>query len=151
MTIYLAPTDFSEHAAAGVREAVRRALLNDAEVLLLHVFHVPDDTTQMARPLHFPNLHEETRRAAQQQLETARHELVGERVPVRLLLRDGVPAEEICAVAEEEDADLIVLATRQRTALSRLLLGSTTEKVVRGAPCSVLIYKQKEGGGAAAG
>lgn len=149
MTTYLAPTDFSQEAAAAVGEAARRAQLNDAELILLHVFEVPADASQVARPRHFPNLQEEVRRGAELQLQALRDELVADRAPTRLVLLDGEPADCICSVAEEEGVDLIVLATHGHGGIRRFFLGSTAERVMRYAPCSVLVYKPRDAGAAA--
>jgi universal stress protein A len=54
---------------------------------------------------------------------------------------EGDPAEMILRVAEEVHADLIVMGTHGRTGLSRLLMGSVAEQVVRRAPCPVLTMK----------
>jgi nucleotide-binding universal stress UspA family protein len=53
----------------------------------------------------------------------------------------GKPFVEILKFAKEENADLIVMATHGRGAISHLLMGSTAEKVVRKAPCPVLTVK----------
>jgi nucleotide-binding universal stress UspA family protein len=53
----------------------------------------------------------------------------------------GHPATEICRYAAEHGCDLIVLATHGRTGLKHMLLGSTTEQVVRHAPCPVLTLR----------
>ena len=55
----------------------------------------------------------------------------------------GRPFEEICRVAREIDADLIALATRGHGGLKRVVLGSTAERVIRYAPCPVLIPRGK--------
>jgi nucleotide-binding universal stress UspA family protein len=55
----------------------------------------------------------------------------------------GRPFEEICRVAREIDADLIILATRGHGGLRRIVLGSTAERVIRYAPCPVLIPRGK--------
>ena len=57
----------------------------------------------------------------------------------------GDPATEIVRIAEEEQAELIVLGTHGRTGLSRILMGSVAEAVVRHAPCPVLIYREDAG------
>ena len=57
-------------------------------------------------------------------------------------LLTGDPAVAIARLAEEEHADLIVMGTHGRTGLTRLLMGSVAEAVVRRAPCPVLTYKQ---------
>lgn len=54
-------------------------------------------------------------------------------------LREGVPGPEVCDSAREWGADLIVIGTHGRGGLSRLLMGSTAEAVVRHAPCPVLV------------
>jgi nucleotide-binding universal stress UspA family protein len=56
-------------------------------------------------------------------------------------MRDGDAAGEIIAVAEHRGADLIVLGTRGRTGLTRLLLGSVARNVLSGSPVSVLIVR----------
>jgi nucleotide-binding universal stress UspA family protein len=57
-------------------------------------------------------------------------------------VRDGDAAGEIIAVAEQRGADLIVLGSRGRTGLSRLLLGSVARNVLSGSPASVLIVHE---------
>jgi universal stress protein A len=57
-------------------------------------------------------------------------------------LLGGVPGLEITRLAEEEKADLIVIGTHGRTGLSRLLMGSVAEAVVRRATCPVLTLRQ---------
>ncbi len=57
-------------------------------------------------------------------------------------VRDGVPADEIVNAAERLGADLIVMGTHGRRGLSRAVLGSVAEKVLRRAPCPVLTVRQ---------
>jgi nucleotide-binding universal stress UspA family protein len=61
------------------------------------------------------------------------------------LYRKGSPVVEILTFAEEENIDLIVMASHGRTGLSRLLMGSIAEGVMRRAHCPVLIVKQPAG------
>jgi nucleotide-binding universal stress UspA family protein len=51
--------------------------------------------------------------------------------PVRTLVRFGDPAEEIVAVADGEDVDMVVIATHGRSGLRRALMGSVAETVLR--------------------
>jgi nucleotide-binding universal stress UspA family protein len=59
-------------------------------------------------------------------------------------------AHTVARVAEEDGADLIVVGTRGRTALSGLLLGSVTQRLLHVAPCPVLVVPSVHGGGRAA-
>jgi nucleotide-binding universal stress UspA family protein len=69
---------------------------------------------------------------------------IGDSVPSATLTRFGEAWAEIVAVAKEQGADLIVISTHGRTGFEHALLGSTTEKVVRHAPCPVLVVRQRE-------
>jgi hypothetical protein len=60
-------------------------------------------------------------------------------------LREGDPAEEIVALAEGLDADLVVVGSRGSGLVGRLITGSVSEAVVRRAPCPVLVVRGGEG------
>jgi nucleotide-binding universal stress UspA family protein len=60
------------------------------------------------------------------------------------IVRTGSPAQEIIAIAERVPADMIVISTHGRTGLKHALLGSVTERVVRHAPCPVLVVRESE-------
>jgi nucleotide-binding universal stress UspA family protein len=94
-----------------------------------------------------PSFDAEVRDHAQAMLAEAcsRCELEGDQ---RVL--DGSPAAAILATAEELHAELIVLGTRGRTGLRRVLLGSVAEAVVRHAACSVLVVRLAEDASATA-
>jgi nucleotide-binding universal stress UspA family protein len=59
----------------------------------------------------------------------------------RFVLRDDTARHGICDLAEEQQADLVVVGSHGNRGLRRALLGSTTEAVVRHAPCSVLVVR----------
>ena len=56
-------------------------------------------------------------------------------------MRDGEAGEQINAVARRENADLVVVGRRHLSRFSRMLQGSTSDDVIRGAPCSVLVVQ----------
>ncbi len=57
----------------------------------------------------------------------------------------GSPGEEIPFFAKKDGADLVVVGVRHRTAIGKLLTGSTTESIIRSAPCHVLAVPEKVG------
>ncbi len=79
----------------------------------------------------------------QDQLEQIRP--VDPRISVRHVFLEGDPAAEIVRYARDAGMDLIVMGTHGRTGLERLLMGSVAEKVLREAPCSVLVVKLPRG------
>jgi nucleotide-binding universal stress UspA family protein len=68
-------------------------------------------------------------------------------VSVQEEVRFGEPAEEIIAIAEETTADLIAMCTHGRTGLARWAYGSVAEKVLRHAPCPVLLVRTRKDAG----
>jgi universal stress protein A len=60
---------------------------------------------------------------------------------IRVVIRAGVTHEVVCKVAEEAGANLIVMATHGRRGLGHVILGSVTERVLRDAPCPVLVVR----------
>ena len=56
---------------------------------------------------------------------------------------EGIPLQEIIDMADSRDIDLIVMGTHGRTGLTHVLMGSVAEKVVRLAPCPVLVTRGK--------
>jgi nucleotide-binding universal stress UspA family protein len=132
----LVPTDFSPPSLEALRYARELARERNARLILLHVvepFH-PDwrmDTTTLQR-------------AARDQARHRLDELVSRELPGASAVaevRAGHPVEQINAVAGKHRADVIVIATHGRTGLQHALLGSVAERVVRHAPCPVLVLR----------
>ena len=67
--------------------------------------------------------------------------LATEGTPARSVVKVGAAWEEIVAVAAEEHADMIVMATQGRAGLERFMLGSVADRVIRRAPCPVLTVR----------
>jgi nucleotide-binding universal stress UspA family protein len=119
-------TDFSTYSNQAYFHAVALAESYTASLTIVHVY-----TPAGARP--------DERAYWRGQLEQIRP--VNPSIPIRHVLLEGNPAEEIIRHATEVRTDVIVLGTHGRTGLERLLMGSVAEKVLRGAPCSVLVVK----------
>ncbi|HEU4674478.1 MAG: universal stress protein [Motilibacteraceae bacterium] len=80
------------------------------------------------------------------ELATVRDELTtaGVEHEVRQLVRGLEPAEDLIAVAEEVQADVIVIGLRRRTPVGKLILGSNAQRILLDAPCPVLAVKAEE-------
>jgi nucleotide-binding universal stress UspA family protein len=66
---------------------------------------------------------------------------VGIEHEVRQLVRGNEPAEDLIAVAEEENAEFIVIGLRRRTPVGKLILGSNAQRILLDASCPVLAVK----------
>lgn len=132
----LHPTDFSEQSEFAFRLACALARDYNARLVLLHVLP-PPMVIYAGGPVPaetWPSVDE-----AKEKL----HQLEGQahRVRVESQVMEGDPVDMILRAAEETNSDVIVMGTHGRTALSRLLLGSVAESVLRRAPCPVLTAK----------
>lgn len=76
------------------------------------------------------------------ELEKLAREYLPDSIRVTVLVREGVPYDQIVAAAQELKVDLIIVATEGHGSLSRALVGSTAERVVRHASCPVLTLRR---------
>jgi nucleotide-binding universal stress UspA family protein len=133
----LVPHDFSDTARQALDYALDLADKLGAKVIILHAYEVPTYGFPDA-PGMTPEMVRQIERAAAAALASVREKSRGRGVEVETLLRQGSAATEIVAAAGDMRAGLVVMGTHGRRGLSRLLLGSVAEKVVRTAPCPVL-------------
>lgn len=85
---------------------------------------------------------------ADAELETVRAQLAeaGVDAEVRQLVRGLDVADDLIAVAEETNADFIVIGLRRRSPVGKLILGSNAQRILLDAPCPVLAVKAEEAG-----
>jgi len=141
----VAPTDFSECAKEAWDLAQRVAAELHSELVLVHVFVEPP---LYGEPPLTPDrtwqVFEEARKWVEQELEKWAAHPRAKGTVARTLIRTGAPAEEIVALATEERADLIIMGTHGRSGVTRMLLGSVAERVIRLAASPVLIVRKPE-------
>jgi nucleotide-binding universal stress UspA family protein len=138
-------TDGSDTAKEAVRQAAELAKSLGANVLLVSAYEpvpesrlrqerneVPTDVSWMVNP------REDVQAVLDEEAE--RLKATGVSV-VETYAREGDPADAILDVAEEKDADLIVVGNKGMTGARRFLLGSVPNKVSHHAPCNVMIVR----------
>lgn len=64
-------------------------------------------------------------------------------IAVTTRVATGIPSEEVITAARAEDSDLIIVGTKGKTGLAHVLLGSTAERVICGAPCPVMTVRME--------
>jgi nucleotide-binding universal stress UspA family protein len=129
----LYPTDFSSYSNQAYFHAVALARTHKASLTVVYV-HVPGTS-----PLDGAENRVADRSYWQGQLEQIRP--LDASIPVQHVLLEGDPAAQIVQFARDGGIELIVMGTHGRTGKERLLLGSVAEKVMRDAPCSVMVVK----------
>jgi nucleotide-binding universal stress UspA family protein len=141
----LVPIDFSEHSKKALQYAIPFAEQFKASVDLLYVVEptvYPADFS--FGQVGFPSVEDELRHRGSEELEGLLKREIGARVPARSIVRTGKAFNEIDQYAKEESVDLIIIATHGHSGVEHVLFGSTAEKVVRYAPCPVLVVRIDE-------
>lgn len=138
ISVIVHPTDFSEHSANAFQLAGGLARDYGARLILLHVVAHP--TILYGEGVLPPSSDFLRERAAEQLAEM---KLPDPTVVADNVVEEGDAAFEILRLAQDCHADLIVMGTHGRTGLSRLLMGSVAEQVMRKAPCPVVTVSSK--------
>jgi len=133
----LFPTDFSHASDAALPHAEALARQSGARLLIVHVEEPP--LAYGGGELYY-GIPEPSSERILKMLEDVKP--VDPSVPFAHRLTMGDPAGEIVRVAADEGAEMIVLGTHGRTGVTRLLMGSVAEAIVRRAPCPVLVYRE---------
>lgn len=143
----LVPVDFSDSSLSALRKAAEIAKESGAKLTLLHVglapelyygdlaaygFLVPETTTKVR---------EQVVAEQKQAMERIRREQVPADVPCEIVLREGYAPDEICAQVKAGGYDAVVMGTHGRSGITRALLGSVTERVLRHCEIPVLVTR----------
>jgi len=137
-TRILYATDGSSAAQHALRHARDLAQKCGAEIILVHVFH---NIEEFGESPYFSELEEDRKRAGETVIGQAMTQLQDSGVTVHIEPCEGHPAEAIINVAQVRNCDLIVMGSRGLGKFQELLLGSVSDKVIRRAPCPVLIVR----------
>ena len=138
----IVPIDFSEHSEYALETAAIMAKKNNAEILALHMLEmannmlIDSDEEQNMQAVFFMKL------AEKRFLEFLEKDYLKD-VKVTPVVKHFKVFREVNDVAEEHDADLIVMGSHGASGLTEIFVGSNTEKVVRHSTIPVLIVKQK--------
>jgi universal stress protein A len=138
----LVPIDFSDHSKNALKYAISFAQQFKASIDLIYVVEptvYPADFS--FGQIGFPNVEEELRVHGNEELENLIKKEISGKVVSRKIVRTGKPFYEINQYAQERDMDIIIIATHGHSGMEHILFGSTAEKVVRKAPCPVLVVR----------
>ena len=137
----LAPIDFSEYSMEALRGAMELAKDLDGELHIVHVvaphFALLDKMREQARETLMVE-------EAEEELARIRKDDCGNSAKVVTQVMVGPPVPKLVEYATQQQIDLILLATHGRTGIEHLMIGSVAEKLVRDAPCSVLVFRRRK-------
>lgn len=140
----LVPTDFSEQSEKALQQAVELAVQFGSKIHLVHV--TTQDTDHM--PMFFLDddkisevkKHMAEHNEYQMQKKVDKY-IKDKKLEYKIHERTGSPYNEVLKLADELKVDLIVISSKGKNAMEGFFFGSTTEKVVRKAHCSVFVVR----------
>jgi len=141
----LVPIDFSEYSKKALQYAIPFARQFKAKIYLLYVVEptiYPADFS--FGQIGMPNVENELRVKGEQELQELITKEIKGAVPSEALVKVGLPFVEVVSFAKDEGIELIIVATHGHTGVEHVLFGSTAEKIVRKAPCPVLVVRSEE-------
>ncbi len=143
----LCPTDFSLHSRDAIEVARELAVYFEAELIVLNV--APDVPTLAYAPVptnfDVGEYGMELVRSSESALGEIIESVKGDDLKIRSVVLQGNPSDQITKEAQKDMVGLIVISTHGRTGIDRLVFGSVTERVVRFAPCPVLVIPMRPG------
>ncbi|MGB9475530.1 MAG: universal stress protein [Candidatus Udaeobacter sp.] len=136
----LVPVDFSDCSQKALQYAIGFANEFGAEIVLLHATYLGYIYSAEGTALYdIPGLQKAARKEAEHQMQTLVRAAKFGQVKFETVFTEASPVLDICAFAKHHDVDLIITSTHGVTGFEHVLIGSIAEKVVRHAPCSVLV------------
>jgi universal stress protein A len=143
--VIVLPIDFSELSQAALPWARRMAAVLDAEIHCVYTVEPPHiySALDMVPAIPLPTTEELGKNAASQLNEFISTHLGGLDPAPQSSVLTGNPADQIVSYAEETEAEMIIMTTHGYSGLEHVVLGSTTESVLRHAKCPVLSVRCK--------
>ena len=145
MKAILVAVDFSEVTGAVIEQSILLAQTFSARIRLVHV--APPDPDFVGYEFDPPALRDQVAakyRDLHRKIQDLGNEMWDRKIDVKSLLIQGPTVEAILGEAQHTHSDLIIMGSHGRGGISRMVLGSVSEGVVRGAKCPVLIIPAKE-------
>jgi nucleotide-binding universal stress UspA family protein len=134
------PTDFSEASYEALPIVKEFASRFSAEIVVAHVV-TPVPALGTFAMANLPRIEEEVAMEAKRSLDDVVRSKIGEGFQVCPRIQKGDAAQEIVHLAEDEKANIIIIATHGTSGFKHMLFGSVTEKVIRLTQCPVLVIR----------
>ncbi|MGD9546113.1 MAG: universal stress protein [Candidatus Krumholzibacteriia bacterium] len=145
----LCPTDFSDPSLCGLKMGNEMAERFGSEIIVVNVHkpipHLPAPRVQASEVTFDVTEYEKhVIEDARDNLAQVSDAIFSDGMVPKLVVRIGKPADEILALAAEEEVDAIFIATHGRTGIANVIFGSVAQRVVRRAACPVLTIRACE-------
>jgi nucleotide-binding universal stress UspA family protein len=145
MKTIICPTDFSTCSSNAAVYAAQLAGEFNSRLILVHAYESPLIYSEAALVIPGDVL-EITRQVAEKKMTSLKNKLLdgNAELSIKAIIKEGIAGRETCLLAEDEDADLIVMGKTGKGKTTRVVFGSTSLNVLSNSQCPVLLIPKKE-------
>ena len=141
----LVPIDFSDNSKKALRYAIPFAQQFNASLILAYIIEPTIYPSDFGfGQIGFPDVEKELQEKAISEMAALKETIIPPGLNSTTLVGTGIPFVEITQFAKEHEVDIIIVATHGMTGVEHILFGSTAEKIIRKAPCPVLVVRSEE-------
>jgi nucleotide-binding universal stress UspA family protein len=143
----LAISRISQDCRDVVQNGITLAKWLGAEFQVLHLISNPVDQEALNAPLPFPDDRHKSYMSIQEETKEELDKILQKELksgfPIKLIIKDGDPVEDVINVVKEERIDLLLVFSHEEGRLEHLLFGRENDAIIRRLPCSVLVLKHE--------
>ena len=139
----------SQYCQEAVQIGISLAKKYGAELEVLHMISNPVDQEALNAPLPYPDQRHKTYLSIQQETKERLDKILKKEMssgfPIKLIIKDGDPADEIVKVVKEDRIDLLVMLAHEEGRIEHMLFGRDDDAIIRKMPCSIMMVKREPG------
>ncbi|HJV67171.1 MAG TPA: universal stress protein [Geomonas sp.] len=143
----LAISRISEDCRDIVHNAIALAKGMGAELQVLHLISNPVDQEALNAPVPFPDGRHKTYMSIQEETKEELDKILKKELksgfPIKLIIKDGDPVEDVINVVREQRIDLLLILSHEEGRLEHMLFGQENDAIIRRMPCSILLVKNE--------
>jgi len=139
----ICPIDFSVQSRLALKNAIMMARRFDAELVILSVYDA-SHLLAIRNKINIDEQIESLHKNYQRQFDTFLKDFNLNDLKITTEIKKGEPAKEILDTIKHYESDLLIMGTTGKSGISRILMGSVTEKVIREVPCSFITLKSED-------
>jgi nucleotide-binding universal stress UspA family protein len=137
----------SEYCREAVQVGISLAKKYGAEIEVLHLISNPVSLEALNAPLPFPDSRHKSYASIQEQSKEELDKILRKEMqsglPIKVMIKDGKPVDEVVKVVEQDKIDLIVLLAHQEGRLEHMLFDQDNAAILRMLPCNILLVKKE--------
>lgn len=137
----------SQYCREAVHVGISLAKKYGSKITVLHMVTNPVTMEALNAPLPFPDSRHKTYASiqdeAREELDRILKQEISAGLPLKILVKEGRPIDEIMQVVKDEGIDLMVLLAHEEGRIEHLLFGRDNDAVIRRMPCSILLVKRE--------